>query len=188
MGQIRVTKTPLEDLYIIEPTVHGDSRGYFMETYNANDLRDAGINRIFVQDNQSLSVKGVLRGLHFQKAYPQAKLMRVVRGRIFDVAVDIRDHSDTFGQWFGLELSAENKKQLCIGEGFAHGFYVLSDEAEICYKVTDFWHPNDEVGLAWNDPDIGVAWPLLPGQDLILSDRDQMHPSLRDMFPRRFEG
>jgi dTDP-4-dehydrorhamnose 3,5-epimerase len=163
MGQIKVTTCPIEGLYIIEPTVHGDSRGYFMETYNQKDFAEAGLNMTFVQDNQSMSTKGVLRGLHYQKQYPQGKLVRVVKGSVFDVAVDLRSDSETYGKWFGIELTAENKKQFYISEGFAHGFLVLSDEAEFCYKVTDFYHPGDEGGLAWNDPSIGIEWPQVEG-------------------------
>lgn len=161
MGQIKVEKNVggIEGLHIIEPVVHGDSRGYFMETYNKRDMEEAGLNMDFVQDNQSMSTKGVLRGLHFQKQYPQGKLVRVIKGRVFDVAVDIRKDSKTYGKWFGVELSDENKKQFYISEGFAHGFLVLSDTAEFCYKVTDFYHPNDEGGIAWNDPTIGIKWP-----------------------------
>ena len=164
MAGIKVTKCPIEGLYIIEPTVHGDSRGYFMETYNLRDMEAAGLNMHFVQDNQSMSVKGVLRGLHFQKEFPQGKLVRVIRGRVFDVAVDLRKSSPTYGKWYGVELSEENKKQFYISEGFAHGFLVLSDTAEFCYKVTDFYHPGDEGGLAWNDPAIGIEWPELLGE------------------------
>ncbi len=156
MGQIKVTKCAIEGLYIIEPTVHGDSRGYFVETYNQQDMHEAGLTMNFVQDNQSCSTKGVLRGLHFQKEHPQGKLVRVIKGTVFDVAVDLRKDSKTYGQWCGVELSEENKKQFYISEGFAHGFLVLSDIAEFCYKCTDFYHPGDEGGLAWNDPEIGV--------------------------------
>lgn len=163
MSQIHVMKAPIEGLYIIEPTVHGDARGYFTETYNQRDMEEAGLTMQFVQDNQSMSVKGVLRGLHFQKEHPQGKLVRVIRGSVFDVAVDLRAGSATYGRWFGVELTAENKKQFYISEGFAHGFLVLSDEAEFCYKVTDFYHPGDEGGLAWNDPAIGIEWPSLVG-------------------------
>lgn len=164
MGQIKVNTCSIEGLYIIEPTVHGDSRGYFMETYNQKDFQEAGLNMTFVQDNQSMSTKGVLRGLHYQKQYPQGKLVRVVKGSVFDVAVDLRINSATYGKWFGIELTAENKKQFYISEGFAHGFLVLSDEAEFCYKVTDFYHPGDEGGLAWNDPSIGIEWPQVVGE------------------------
>lgn len=198
MGQIKVTKCPIEGLYIIEPAVHGDSRGYFMETYSQRDMAEAGLNMVFVQDNQSMSTKGVLRGLHFQKEFPQGKLVRVIRGSVFDVAVDLRSGSATYGQWYGVELTAENKKQFYISEGFAHGFLVLSDEAEFCYKVTDFYHPGDEGGLAWNDPEIGIEWPELVGEykgsasgegytlsdgtKLNLSDKDQKWFGLKDTF------
>ncbi len=198
MGQIQVTKAPIEGLYVIEPTVHGDERGYFMETYNQQDMQDAGLNMVFVQDNQSMSKKGVLRGLHFQKQYPQGKLVRVIKGSVFDVAVDLRAGSATYGQWYGVELTEENKKQFYIAEGFAHGFLVLSDTAEFCYKVTDFYHPGDEGGLAWNDPAIGIDWPQLTGSypgcadgsgytladgtPLTLSDKDQKWLGLRDTF------
>lgn len=164
MGQIIVTKAPIEGLYVIEPTVHGDSRGYFTETYNQNDMHEAGLNMVFVQDNESMSVKGVLRGLHFQKQHPQGKLVRVIEGAVFDVAVDVRPGSATYGQWFGVELTAENHKQFYISEGFAHGFLVLSDVARFCYKCTDFYHTNDEGGLAWNDPTIGIVWPNVAGE------------------------
>lgn len=165
MGQIKVEKNVggIEGLCVITPAVHGDARGYFMETYNAKDMKEAGITIDFVQDNESMSTKGVLRGLHFQKHFPQAKLVRVVRGRVFDVAVDLRQHSATYGKWYGVELTEENKKQFLIPEGFAHGFLVLSDIAQFCYKVNDFWHPNDEGGMAWNDPEIGIIWPELKG-------------------------
>lgn len=198
MGQIKVTKAPIEGLYVIEPTVHGDSRGYFMETYNQNDMKDAGLDMVFVQDNQSMSTKGVLRGLHFQKEFPQGKLVRVIKGSVFDVAVDLRSGSNTYGQWFGVELTEENKKQFYISEGFAHGFLVLSETAEFCYKVTDFYHPGDEGGLAWNDPEIGIEWPSLTGDypgnasaagytlsdgtKLNLSDKDQQWLGLKDTF------
>lgn len=197
MGQIKVSKCKIEGLYIIEPTVHGDERGYFMETYNQNDMYEAGLDMVFVQDNQSKSKKGVLRGLHFQKQYPQGKLVRVIKGKVFDVAVDLREGSKTYGQWYGIELSEDNKKQFYISEGFAHGFLVLSDEAEFCYKCTDFYHPGDEGGVAWNDPDIGVKWPdlegtfqgvalgkgysLKDGTPISLSEKDQRQPLLKDI-------
>ncbi len=191
MGQIKVEKNVggIEGLCVIEPAVHGDSRGYFMETYNQNDMKEQGLELVFVQDNQSSSSRGVLRGLHFQKQYPQGKLVRVIRGRVYDVAVDIRKDSDTFGKWYGVELSEENKKQFLIPKGFAHGYLVLSDWAEFCYKCTDFYHPGDEGGLVWNDPEIGIEWPELQGKypgngstaayqmedgsPLVMNDRDQ---------------
>ena len=182
MGKITVTPCEIEGLYVIEPTVFKDERGYFVETYNQNDMKEAGLDMVFVQDNQSMSTRGVLRGLHFQKQYPQGKLVRVVRGKVFDVAVDLRSESKTYGKWFGVELSAENMKQFYIPEGFAHGFLVLSDEAEFCYKCTDFYHPVDEGGLAWNDPEIGVEWPLEEGVDLIISEKDQKWKGLKDTF------
>ncbi len=166
MGQITVDRDlgGISGLCLITPTVHGDARGYFMETYNQNDLELAGFHIAFVQDNQSMSTKGVLRGLHFQKQYPQTKLVRVIRGEVFDVAVDLRIGSSSFGKWHGELLTAENKKQFLIPRGFAHGFLVLSDVAEFCYKCDDFYHPNDEGGIAWNDPKIGVVWPKLEGE------------------------
>lgn len=198
MGQIKVEKCPIEGLYIIEPAVHGDSRGYFMETYSQRDMAEAGLDMVFVQDNQSMSVKGVLRGLHFQKQYPQGKLVRVIKGRVFDVAVDLRADSATYGKWYGVELSEENKKQFYIFPGFAHGFLVLSETAEFCYKCTDFYHPGDEGGLAWNDPAIGIAWPevvgaypggpsaegytLTDGTKLNLSEKDQKWAGLQETF------
>lgn len=187
MGQIKVTKLDIPGLCLIEPAVHGDSRGYFMETYNQRDMQEAGLDMVFVQDNQSMSVKGVLRGLHYQKNFPQGKLVRVVRGAVYDVAVDLRKNSPTYKQWYGVELSAENKKQFYIPEGFAHGFLVLSDEAEFCYKVTDFWHPNDEGGLLWNDPDIGVEWPLdqIDGEPL-LSDKDRVNATIKMLEEQGF--
>jgi len=172
MGKIKVSTCDIEGLYVIEPTVFGDKRGYFMETYNQNDFKEAGLDMVFVQDNQSMSTKNVLRGLHFQINHPQGKLVRCIRGKVFDVAVDIRKGSKTFGKWFGVELSAENKKQFYIPEGFAHGFLVLSDQAEFCYKCTDFYHPDDEGGIAYNTPDIGVEWPIPEGMELILSEKD----------------
>lgn len=164
MGKIQVTESPIKGLYVIEPTVYGDDRGYFVETYNQQDMHEAGLDMNFVQDNQSKSSKGVLRGLHFQKEFAQGKLVRVTKGRVFDVAVDLRDGSETFGNWFGIELSEDNFKQFYISEGFAHGFLVLSDEAVFQYKVTDFYHPGDEGGLAWNDPSIGIEWPEVVGE------------------------
>lgn len=191
-------KSVAEGLAVITPTVHGDDRGYFMETFNQRDMMDAGFSINFVQDNQSSSTKGVLRGLHFQKKYPQIKLVRAVRGSVFDVAVDLRSESKTYGKWYGVELTAENKKQFLIPQGFAHGFLVLSDVAEFCYKVNDFWHPNDEGGMAWNDPEIGIEWPHLKGDypgspdasgytlddgtKLNMAERDQEWKGLKDTF------
>ena len=165
MGNITVENNinGIEGLCIITPIVYGDERGYFFEAYNQQDLLNEGIDHLFVQDNQSMSKKGVLRGLHFQKKYPQTKLVRVIKGSVFDVAVDLRINSNTYGKWFGIELSEENKRQLLIPKGFAHGFLVLSDIAEFCYKCDDFYHPNDEGGIAWNDPDIGIRWPKVQG-------------------------
>ena len=165
MGQITVEKNVggIEGLCVITPTVHGDNRGYFMETYSQRDMEEAGIHIDFVQDNQSCSTKGVLRGLHFQKQFPQTKLVRAIRGSVFDVAVDLRKDSKTYGKWYGVELTEENKKQFLIPKGFAHGFLVLSDVAEFCYKCDDFWHPNDEGGLAWNDPEIGIVVETMGG-------------------------
>lgn len=182
MGKIKVTPCDIKGLYVIEPTVFKDERGYFMETYNQNDFHEAGLDMVFVQDNQSMSVKGVLRGLHYQKQYPQGKLVRAVRGTVFDVAVDLRTGSETYGKWFGVVLSAENKKQFYIPEGFAHGFLVLSDEAEFAYKCTDFYHSGDEGGMAWNDPEIGVEWPIEEGMELIISEKDQKWGGFRDAF------
>ncbi|MDO4623097.1 MAG: dTDP-4-dehydrorhamnose 3,5-epimerase [Eubacteriales bacterium] len=190
MGKIKVTENcnGIEGLYVIEPTVFGDNRGYFMETYNYNDFAAAGIDCKFVQDNQSASRKGVLRGLHFQLQYPQDKLVRCIKGSVFDVAVDLRKGSKTFGKWYGVELTEENKKQFFIPKDFAHGFIVLSDYAEFCYKVTDFYHPNDEGGLMWNDPDVGVEWPMPEGMteaDLILSEKDKVNWSYKELLEKR---
>lgn len=181
MGKIIVTECgDIEGLKVIEPTVFGDNRGYFMETYNYNDFKEAGIDTVFVQDNQSSSRYGVIRGLHFQINYPQAKLVRVISGEVFDVAVDLREGSKTYGKWFGVILSAENKKQFFIPKGFAHGFLVLSENAEFTYKCSDFYHPGDEGGLMWNDPDLSVEWPIPEGMELIFSDKDRNWGSFRD--------
>lgn len=199
MGQITVEKNVagIEGLCVITPTVHGDNRGYFFESYSKRDMEEAGISIEFVQDNQSMSTKGVLRGLHFQKKHSQTKLVRVIKGSVFDVAVDIRSGSDTYGKWYGLELTEENKKQFLIPKGFAHGFLVLSDEAEFCYKCDDFYHPDDEGGIAWNDPTIGIEWPRVIGEykenpeaagysldgiGLNISEKDQKWGSLNEVF------
>ena len=177
MGKITVETCEIEGLKVITPTVFEDSRGYFMETYNYNDYKEAGIDQVFVQDNQSASGGGVLRGLHFQINYPQDKLVRVLRGEVYDVAVDLRQGSSTYGKWHGVLLSEENKKQFFVPKNFAHGFYVMSEYAEFAYKCTDFYHPNDEGGIIWNDPDIGVNWPIPEGEQPILSDKDTRHGS-----------
>jgi dTDP-4-dehydrorhamnose 3,5-epimerase len=195
MGQIKAEKTPIGGLLVVEAAIYRDSRGCFAETYSKRDMAEAGIGAEFVQDNQSVSNKGVLRGLHFQAKHPQAKLVRCARGAIFDVAVDLRAGSPTFGKWFGLELTGGNGRQLFIPEGLAHGFLALSDSATVCYKATDYYHPGDEAGIAWNDPGIGIAWPevegeykcgasvegyrLVGGQNLIASAVDQGWPILK---------
>lgn len=173
MGKITVETCEIEGLMTITPAVYGDSRGYFMETYHYEAYKEAGLDRIFVQDNQSASTKGVLRGLHFQVHYPQGKLVRVIKGEVFDVAVDLRKDSATFGKWHGEILSDENKKQFYIPEGFAHGFVVLSDYAEFCYKCTDFYHADDEGGIAFDDPEIGIQWPIPEDMELNLSEKDK---------------
>jgi len=199
VGQIQVEKNVggIEGLCVITPTVHTDSRGYFMETYSQRDLEEEGIYINYVQDNQSMSVKGVLRGLHFQKNFPQTKLVRVIKGSVFDVAVDMRKASQTFGKWYGIELTEKNRKQFFIPKGFAHGFLVLSEIAEFCYKCDDFYHPNDEGGIAWNDPKIGIEWPKVAGkyqgsagtvgysfdnEELKLSEKDQKWLGLNELF------
>lgn len=174
----KFNKTEIEGVYIIESQVFGDNRGYFLETYNKKDFDNAGLKYDFVQDNQSKSRKGVLRGLHFQKNHPQAKLVRVLEGEVFDVAVDLRKDSKTYGKWVGVILSAENKKQFMIPRGFAHGFVVLSDEATFAYKCDDFYHPEDEGGIMWNDPEVNIKWPF--EGEVILSEKDKKHPSLKD--------
>lgn len=181
MGKFQVENCEIEGLKVITPTVFGDERGYFMETYQYEDFKAAGIDVTFVQDNQSASKKGVLRGLHFQINFPQDKLVRVISGEVFDVAVDLREGSATYGQWHGELLSAENKKQFFIPKGFAHGFLVLSDYAEFCYKCTDYYHANDEGGLLWSDPAIDVEWPIPEGMELTISDKDKKWGSIKDL-------
>lgn len=180
MGKFNFIKTSIDGVIIVEPTAYGDSRGYFMETYQKEDFIKGGITVDFVQDNQSMSTKGVLRGLHFQKQFSQSKLVRCIRGEVFDVAVDLREGSPTFGKWEGVILSAENKRQFFIPKNFAHGFLVLSDEAEFVYKVDDYYHPNDEGGLMWNDPDIGIKWPITDDIKINLSDKDKIHPPFKN--------
>lgn len=176
MGQFVFYETNIDGVYIIEPAVLEDERGYFMETYNQSDFTEAGINACFVQDNQSRSIKGVLRGLHFQKKYPQAKLVRVVSGEVFDVAVDIRQNSKTYGRWVGVTLTSANKKQLFVPRGFAHGFLVISDEAEFVYKCDQFYYPHDQGGLMWNDPLISITWPETSKKKL--SEKDSHNQDL----------
>lgn len=180
MGKISVETCEIEGLKIITPQVHGDARGYFMETYQYEDFKEAGIPEVFVQDNQSASKRGVLRGLHFQKKFPQDKLVRVIRGEVYDVAVDLREGSPTFGKWFGVVLSEENKKQFFIPKNFAHGFLVLSDYAEFCYKCSDFYHPGDEGGIRYDDPKIGIDWPIAQDMELLLSEKDTKWGGLRE--------
>ena len=178
---MKLILTPIKDLVILEPKVFEDSRGYFYESYNENTFKEIGLSYKFVQDNQSYSSKGVLRGLHFQKHYPQAKLVRVIEGEVFDVAVYLRRNSPTFGKWFGVNLSGENKRMFMIPRGFAHGFLVLSEKAIFAYKCDDFYHPNDEGGILYNDKDIGIEWPSLD-VPFILSEKDKIHPSFKNIF------
>lgn len=186
MGKFVFHPTPLEGVYEIDTTVFGDQRGYFMETYSAQEFHAAGLTMDFVQDNQSKSRRGVLRGLHFQTRHPQGKLVRVLSGEVFDVAVDLRPGSSTYGKWHGVVLSGGNKRQFYIPEGFAHGFLVLSEEAEFAYKCTDFYDPQGEGGLRWNDPDVGIDWPVDAGMELLLSEKDKVQPFLREL--RKEEG
>lgn len=181
MSKIKVTRLDIEGLFIIEPKVFGDDRGYFMETYNKNDFLKEGLLMDFVQDNQSKSKKGVLRGLHFQKNFPQGKLVRVIKGEVFDVAIDLRKDSKTFLKHYSIILSEENKKQFYIPEGFAHGFLVLSDEAEFAYKCTEFYHPEDEYSLLFNDEDLGIEWPITEEMKLSISDKDLKGYKLKDL-------
>ena len=180
MKKFKFTKTGIEDMFVVEPTVFEDKRGYFMETYHEKEFKDAGYDLTFVQDNQSKSTKGVLRGLHLQVNYPQGKLVRVIKGEVFDVGVDLRADSPTYGKWYGEILSEDNKKQLFIPPKFAHGFLVLSDEAEFVYKCTEFYHGEDESGIKWDDPDIGIEWPLEGIDDIILSDKDTQWKGLKE--------
>jgi dTDP-4-dehydrorhamnose 3,5-epimerase len=180
MGKFNFMQTDLEGVYVIDNTVFGDNRGFFMETYNQGEFKEAGLDLNFVQDNHSKSRKGVLRGLHFQKTYPQGKLVRVIKGEVFDVAVDLRKNSPTYKKWFGVVLSEENKKQFYIPKGFAHGFLVLSNEAEFVYKCTELYHPEDEGGIAWNDSEIGIDWPTENIGGILLSDKDKNWKSLND--------
>jgi dTDP-4-dehydrorhamnose 3,5-epimerase len=180
MAKFKFIKTSIEGVYIIEPTVFGDERGYFMETYHAGEFKEAGLDVAFVQDNQSKSRKGVLRGLHFQYTKPQGKLVRVIKGKVFDVAVDLRKDSPTYGKWEGVILSEKNKKQFYVPEGFAHGFLVLSDEAEFTYKCTNFYDPKDEGGILWNDQDIAIKWPVEDIDEVMLSEKDKQLKTLKE--------
>jgi dTDP-4-dehydrorhamnose 3,5-epimerase len=173
MGKFTFIETKLAGLYIVEPRVHRDARGYFLESYNRADFHDAGLTMDFVQDNESRSTRGVLRGMHFQIKHPQGKLVRVTHGEVFDVAVDIRPGSPTYKQWEGVYLSEENKHQLYIPPGFAHGFLVISDVAEFCYKCSEFYRPDDEGSLKWNDPEVDIAWPISDGMEVVLSAKDK---------------
>lgn len=179
IGNFNFIETQIKDVYIIEPKKYGDNRGYFMETYKETDFKAAGLNYTFVQDNQSKSKKGVLRGLHFQRQYPQAKLVRCIEGEVFDVCVDLRKGSKTYGKWAGVVLSAEKGNQFMIPRGFAHGFVVLSDTATFCYKCDEFYHPEDEGGIMWNDPEVGIEWPF--DEEVLLSEKDKCHPNLKDV-------
>lgn len=179
MGNFNFIKTEIDGMFIIEPTVFGDDRGYFLETYHYDEFKKAGIDVTFVQDNQSKSKRGVLRGLHFQTKRPQGKLVRVIRGKVFDVGVDLRKNSSSFGKWVGAILSDENKRQLYIPAEFAHGFLVLSDEAEFVYKCTDFYDPQNEGGIIYNDPDININWPISDDMEIFLSQKDRALPSLK---------
>ncbi|WP_165054726.1 MULTISPECIES: dTDP-4-dehydrorhamnose 3,5-epimerase [unclassified Adlercreutzia] len=188
-GNFTFTKTSIEGVVVVDVKSFGDARGAFMETYKRQDFEAGGIICDFVQDNQSLSSRGVLRGLHFQVNHPQSKLVRVVAGKVFDVAVDLRKDSSTFGKWEGVVLSAENRRQFFVPRGFAHGFLVLSDTAVFCYKCDDVYHPNDEGGLLWSDPALGIQWPALEGCEVFdesmitLSEKDRLYPSFDSLFP-----
>ncbi len=189
MSKFTKIETPISGLFIIEPTVFGDERGFFMETYNKKEFERIGIDVDFVQDNYSKSKKGTLRGLHFQKEFPQAKLVRVIKGEVYDVVVDIRENSPYFGKWFGVVLSEENKRQFFIPSGFAHGFLALTDIVEFTYKCSDYYHPEDEGGIIWNDSDIAVEWPLEEYgiNEPLLSEKDKKWPTLKELQVGRLE-
>lgn len=179
MASLEKISTGIEGLYIVEPSMHKDKRGYFFEAYNKKEFEEIGLTMNFVQDNESLSYKNVLRGLHVQKQYPQGKLVRVVYGSIFDVAVDLRKGSPTYCSWYGVELSAENNKQFYIPEGFAHGFFVKSEIAKVLFKVTNYWHPNDEIGIPWNDPDLNIDWDIPKNAVPIIAEKDANYPPFK---------
>ena len=189
MGNFKFIETKIKDLYIIEPKVFGDNRGYFMESYNRKDFVEAGLDMTFVQDNESKSKKGVLRGMHFQTKHTQGKLVRVTEGSVYDVAVDLRKGSPTFGQWEGILLTSENKKQFYVPEGFAHGFLVVSDEAVFNYKCTDYYAPEFDSGLLWNDPEVGIEWPLDEIKEILLSEKDKVQKTLKELdIPFEYKG
>jgi dTDP-4-dehydrorhamnose 3,5-epimerase len=188
VGNFSFHQTKIPGVVVVEPVVHRDHRGFFMETYHQQEFSAGGIAATFVQDNHSMSVKGVLRGLHFQRRHPQGKLVRVISGAVFDVAVDLRPNSPTLGKWHGEVLSEENRRQLYVPEGFAHGYLVLSDKAEFLYKCTNFYDPQDQQGILWDDPDIAVVWPLEPGIEVVLSDKDKMYPRFRDWLNQQGEA
>lgn len=188
-GNFNFIETKIKDLYIIEPKVFGDDRGYFMESYNRKAFEEAGLDMVFVQDNESKSKKGVLRGMHFQTKFTQGKLVRATKGSVYDVAVDLRKGSPTCGQWGGVLLSEENKRQFYVPEGFAHGFLVLSDEAIFNYKCTDLYAPEFDGGILWNDPDVGIVWPLEGIEEIILSEKDKKQPTLKELdLPFEYKG
>jgi len=181
MGNFNFVETDIKGLYVIEPRLFGDNRGFFMETYNYNSFKDAGLDMVFVQDNHSKSKKGVLRGMHFQTKHTQGKLVRVIKGEVFDVAVDLRKNSETYGKWHGVLLNEENRKMFYVPEGFAHGFLVTSEEAEFVYKCTDFYHPEFEGSLAWNDPEVGIQWPIEEIEEVLLSEKDKNALTLKEL-------
>ncbi len=179
MGKFLIEKCQdIEGLYAITPKVFGDERGYFLETYHFEEFKEEGLDMVFVQDNQSMSKKGVLRGLHFQKSFPQGKLVRVISGEVYDVAVDLRKDSKTFGKWHGIVLSGEKKNMFYVPEGFAHGFLVMSETAEFTYKCTNYYHPEDEGGIAWDDETLAITWPIMENMEVVLSEKDKKHPTL----------
>jgi dTDP-4-dehydrorhamnose 3,5-epimerase len=181
MEKFKVINTSIKGLLIIETKIFKDDRGFFIESYNKRDFKEIGLDVEFVQDNHSFSRKGVLRGLHFQLKHPQGKLVRVISGRVFDVAVDLRPHSPTLGKWYGVELSGENALQFYIPPGFAHGFIALEDNTHFLYKCTDFYYPNDELGIIWNDPDLNIRWPINQVEEIIISDKDKKLPTFREV-------
>ena len=187
IGNFNFIETDIKDVYIIESKVFGDDRGYFQEIYQYENFKAAGLDMIFVQDNESKSKKGVLRGLHFQTRHSQGKLVRVLQGEVFDVAVDLREDSETYGKWIGTLLSAENKKMFYIPENFAHGFLVLSEEATFAYKCTNLYHPEYDSGIIWNDKDINIQWPLENIEEILLSEKDKVQQTFAEYNKRVME-